>query len=144
MTPASPRLHLFAYGTLQLPDILHAVVGERWHGRAAVLDGYACYRIRGKPYPAIVVEPTGSVSGLLYSDVGAPELERLDRYEGELYERRTLGVRVDGTPLTAAVGYVLADRHRSLLSAQGWELAAFEREHLAEYLQRISLTLRAP
>ncbi|MEO8178977.1 MAG: gamma-glutamylcyclotransferase family protein [Deltaproteobacteria bacterium] len=140
---SAPRLHLFVYGTLQLPDILYAVVGARWHGRAAVLEGYARYQVRGKPYPAIVVEPTGSVSGLLYSEVGALELERLDRYEGELYERCTLGVRVGGSRLSA-VGYVLGDRHSALLSPEAWDLAAFERNHLAEYLGRISLTQRAP
>jgi gamma-glutamylcyclotransferase (GGCT)/AIG2-like uncharacterized protein YtfP len=139
----SSRLQLFVYGTLQLPDILHAVVGERWQGTAAVLDGYARYRVRGKPYPAIVAAPSGSVSGLLYSEVGALELEQLDRYEGELYERRTLGVRVGGSTLSA-FGYVLGDRHHSLLSTESWDLAAFERDHLAEYLGRISLTRRAP
>jgi gamma-glutamylcyclotransferase (GGCT)/AIG2-like uncharacterized protein YtfP len=139
----SSPVQLFVYGTLQLPDVLQAVVGERWHGRAAVLEGYARYRVQGKPYPGIIVEPAGSVSGLLYSDVGALAISRLDQYEGELYERRTLAVRVGGSTLTA-VSYVLGDRYRSLLSTEGWELATFERDHLAEYLERISLTQRAP
>jgi gamma-glutamylcyclotransferase (GGCT)/AIG2-like uncharacterized protein YtfP len=136
-------VQLFVYGTLQLPDVLQAVVGARWHGRAALLEGYARYRVDGKPYPAIVSEAAASVSGLLYGDVGALELELLDRYEGELYERRTLSVRAGGSTLSA-VGYVLGDRHRSLLSTEQWELAAFERDHLADYLERISVTRRAP
>jgi gamma-glutamylcyclotransferase (GGCT)/AIG2-like uncharacterized protein YtfP len=135
-------LQLFVYGTLQLPDILHAVVGERWHGRTALLEGYARYRMLGKPYPAIVADPTGSVLGLVYSGVSAPALESLDRYEGELYERRTLSVRV-GSSILTAVSYVLGDRHRSLLLAEDWDLAGFER-HLADYQQRISVTHRAP
>lgn len=141
--PVSSRLQLFVYGTLQLPDILHAVVGERWHGSAAVLEGYARYRVRGKPYPAIIAEPAGSVLGLLYTEVSAPAIERLDRYEGELYERRTFTVRVGSSPV-AAVGYVLGHRHRSLLSTEGWDLAAFERDELGQYLQRIAATHRAP
>ena len=134
---------LFAYGTLQLPEVLQAVLGLRWQGAPALLPGYARYRVRGKPYPAIVPEPGGNVAGLVYSGVGATELEQLDHYEGELYERRTLSVRAGGATL-AAVTYVLGDQHRALLSNESWELGAFEREHLHDYLRSISLTRRAP
>ena len=137
------ELCLFAYGTLQLPDILEAVLGLRWQGAPALLPGYARYRVRGKPYPAIVPEPGGNVAGLLYPGVRAAELEHLDRYEGELYERHALSVRVDGAT-RAAVAYVLGEQHRALLSNESWELGAFEREHLTEYLRTISGTRRAP
>jgi gamma-glutamylcyclotransferase (GGCT)/AIG2-like uncharacterized protein YtfP len=136
-------LCLFAYGTLQLPDVLEAVLGLRWQGTPALLLDFARYRVRGKPYPAIVPEPGGNVAGLVYSGVGPAELDQLDRYEGELYERRTLSVRSGGATL-AAVSYVLAEPQRALLSNESWELGAFEREHLQDYLLRISLTRRAP
>jgi gamma-glutamylcyclotransferase (GGCT)/AIG2-like uncharacterized protein YtfP len=134
---------LFAYGTLQLPEVLHAVVGRRWQGEPALLVGYARYRVRGKTYPAIVAEPAGNVAGLLYGGVDAEELALLDRYEGELYEHRTVNVRVGGGA-HPALAYVLGEQHRSLLSGDAWELGEFEREHLAGYLQQIALTRRAP
>jgi gamma-glutamylcyclotransferase (GGCT)/AIG2-like uncharacterized protein YtfP len=134
---------LFAYGTLQLADVLHAVVGQRWQGEPALLVGYGRYRLRGKPYPAIIAEPAGNVAGLLYAGVGVAELALLDSYEGDLYERRTVKVRLGGHTHSALV-YVLGEQHRSLLSSEAWELGAFEREHLAEYLERIMLTRRAP
>jgi gamma-glutamylcyclotransferase (GGCT)/AIG2-like uncharacterized protein YtfP len=139
----SAPVSLFAYGTLQLPDVLHAVVGQRWQGEPALLIGYARYRVRGKPYPAIVAEPVAQVPGLLYGGVGAEELAQLDRYEGVLYERRTLEVQV-GAGARPAVVYVLGEQHRSLLSSDAWELGDFEREQLAAYLQRIALTRCAP
>jgi hypothetical protein len=71
------------------------------------------------------------------------ELERLDDYEGELYERRSLGVWV-GAQTLQAFTYLLRREYRALLSAEPWQLADFEREHLASYLSRISLTRRAP
>jgi gamma-glutamylcyclotransferase (GGCT)/AIG2-like uncharacterized protein YtfP len=138
-----PPVSLFAYGTLQLMEVLHAVVGQRWQGQPALLVGYARYRVRGKPYPAIVAEPMAQVPGLLYRGVAAEELAWLDTYEGELYERRTVDVQV-GAAAHPAVVYVLGEQHRSLLSKDAWELAEFEREHLAEYLQRIAVTRRAP
>lgn len=140
---SAAAVSLFAYGTLQLPDVLQAVVGRRWQGEPALLVGYGRYRVRGKPYPAVIAEPAGNVAGLLYEGVGAEELALLDSYEGELYERRTVNVRV-GRDAHPAVVYVLGERHRSLLSSEAWELGEFEREHLAAYLQRIALTRRAP
>jgi gamma-glutamylcyclotransferase (GGCT)/AIG2-like uncharacterized protein YtfP len=140
---STPPVSLFAYGTLQLPDVLHAVVGRRWQGEPALLVGYSRYRVRGKPYPAIVAEPAGNVAGLLYGGVAAEELALLDSYEGELYERLTVNVRVGGAANPAVV-YVLGEQHRSLLSGDAWDLGEFAREHLTGYLQRIALTRRAP
>ena len=75
---------LFAYGTLQLPDVLQAVVGQRWRGEPALLVGYGRYRLRGKPYPAIIAEPAGNVAGLLYGGLGPGELALLDSYRTSL------------------------------------------------------------
>ena len=134
---------LFAYGTLQNAEILAQVVGRSWPSSPAVLKGYARYRVNDKPYPAIVEEPGAQVQGSLYSGVTEPELDRLDDYEGELYERCSLRVWV-GTQALDAFTYLLRREYRALLSAELWELADFEREHLAGYLSRISVTRRAP
>ena len=135
--------HLFTYGTLQNAEILAQVVGRSWPSSPAVLKGYARYRVNDKPYPAIVEEPGAQVQGSLYSGVTEPELARLDDYEGELYERCSLRVWV-GTQALDASTYLLRPEYRALLSAELWELADFEREHLAGYLSRISVTRRAP
>jgi len=134
---------LFTYGTLQNADVFAQVVGRSWLSSPARLEGYARYRVNHKPYPAIVAEPGAQVHGALYSGVTPLELERLDDYEGELYERRSLRVWV-GTQALEAFTYLLRQEYRALLSAEAWELADFEREHLASYLSRISLTRRAP
>ena len=44
---------LFVYGTLLAPELRRAVVGRALDGTPAVLDGYACYRVRRAAYPAI-------------------------------------------------------------------------------------------
>jgi len=134
---------LFTYGTLQNAAVFAAVVGRSWPSSPARLLGYARYRVNDKPYPAIVSEPGAEVHGSLYEGVTQAELEQLDDYEGALYERRSLRVWV-GTQALEAFTYLLLLEHRGLLSAQGWELADFEREQLASYLNRISVTRRAP
>jgi gamma-glutamylcyclotransferase (GGCT)/AIG2-like uncharacterized protein YtfP len=134
---------LYTYGTLQVPDIIALIVGRRLVGQPARLLGYARYRILDRVYPAIVEATSGDVPGMLYAGLDAAELQRLDDYEGEIYERRELSVLV-GAASVAACSYVLRPEHLHRLSSEPWDLADFEREHLQSYLARVSLTSRAP
>jgi gamma-glutamylcyclotransferase (GGCT)/AIG2-like uncharacterized protein YtfP len=135
--------HLYAYGTLQNRAVIALIVGRELVGHPARLAGYARYRVIDRVYPAIVAAPASEVDGVLYSDVDEREVERLDLYEGDLYERLELPVRV-GDRVVIAHCYVLRSEHGHRLSSEPWDLAAFERDHLANYLARVSLTARAP
>ena len=135
--------NFYAYGTLQEPSILERIVGRSLVGVVAVLENHARFGLINKVYPAIVAEPGGHVSGLLYAGVTAHELARLDEYEGPLYERRELSVICSGTAASAFT-YVLGERYRHLLSPDPWDFEKFRREHLSSYLERIALTSRAP
>jgi gamma-glutamylcyclotransferase (GGCT)/AIG2-like uncharacterized protein YtfP len=135
--------HLYAYGTLQVPAIVAQIVGRELVGRPARLLGYARYRVIDRPYPAIVAEPAGEVDGVVYPGLDAAELERLDTYEGELYERRALTIQVGEVSVWACT-YVLRPEHIARLSHEPWDLERFERENLASYLARIARTAQAP
>lgn len=135
--------NFYAYGTLQEPSIIALIVGRSLVGVSAVLEGHARFGLSGKVYPAIVAQPGGSVSGLLYSGLTPSELARLDEYEGPLYERKELSVMCSGAPARAFT-YVLGERHGHLLSAEPWDFERFRREQLESYLERIALTSRAP
>jgi gamma-glutamylcyclotransferase (GGCT)/AIG2-like uncharacterized protein YtfP len=142
--PSPPAFRLFAYGTLQVSEVLQAVIGgERRSSVPALLPGFRRFCVPGKPYPAIVADASGAVSGLLYDGLSMAELELLDYYEGELYERRELQVTVPSGELLAE-SYVLRQEHGALIADTGWDLGEFEREHLASYLQRLEHTRRAP
>jgi gamma-glutamylcyclotransferase (GGCT)/AIG2-like uncharacterized protein YtfP len=136
-------LHLYAYGTLQVPAIFAAIVGRELAPRPARLRGYARYRIADRPYPAIVEAPGDEVDGLVYLGLEASEIDRLDIYEGDLYERRELRVWVGAGSIDAA-SYVLRPEHAHRLSRERWDLARFEQDHLASYLARVLRTARAP
>ena len=135
--------HLYAYGTLQAASIIEHIVARSLRGVAARLEGYARYRIADRVYPAIVEAPAGEVSGMLYADLDAVELDRLDAYEGALYQRRDVSVWV-GRIATPAVTYLLRPEFRHRLSDEPWDLEAFLRDHLDEYLALVSATSRAP
>jgi gamma-glutamylcyclotransferase (GGCT)/AIG2-like uncharacterized protein YtfP len=112
-------------------------------GAPASLPGYVRYRIIDRVYPAIVAAPGWEVPGLLYSAIDADELQRLDDYEGPLYERRIVSVRGPEGALDVST-YVLRAQHGHRLSREPWDLDEFERDHLESYLERISATARAP
>ncbi len=135
--------HLYTYGTLQVPAIIGHIVGRPLAGVPARLEGYARFRVRGRVYPAIVGAAGGEVSGMLYAGLEAAELERLDFYEGELYERREVSVW-EGAVAQRAATYVLRPELRHELSDEPWDFAGFLRDHLDEYLAIVSQTSQAP
>jgi gamma-glutamylcyclotransferase (GGCT)/AIG2-like uncharacterized protein YtfP len=128
--------HLFAYGTLELAIVIEKVVGRRFEAREALLTGHARYLLARHPYPAVIEDLAGSVVGTVYFDVEAPAFARLDAYEGNLYERRELPVRV-GSAVMQAQCYVLRGEFHALLSSSPWDRQQFERQHLASYLARL-------
>lgn len=136
-------LGLFAYGTLQFPQIIAALLGRELAGVPALLREHSRFRVADRVYPAVVAAPGGEVPGVLYSGLEPADLERLDAYEGPLYER--VDVTLQTSELTvAATTYLLRAEHRHRLSAEAWDLGEFQREHLASYLALVSRTARAP
>ena len=59
------------------------------------------------------------------------ELALVDRYESDLYERRSVTVLPDGggAPREAVV-YVVPEHHRELLADRDWDPERFAQEHL--------------
>lgn len=134
---------LYVYGTLQVPAIFAQIVGRHLKAEPAILAGYARYRVQERAYPAIVEQPGAHVEGLVYGGLSSTELERLDLYEGELYERRLVTLPRAGVDMHAHA-YVLRSALRHLLSSDAWDLGAFTRDHLNDYLNQIRATSRAP
>ena len=68
-------------------DVWQRVVRGRYTSVAATLDGYRRFAVRDATYPGIVASIGSRVDGLVYADVAADDLARLDAFEGELYQR---------------------------------------------------------
>lgn len=127
---------LFTYGTLEIPSVVKRVLGRDFVGRPAVLHDYARYLVRGESYPAIREEEGSSIRGTLYDGMDSELFRRLDKYEGEEYQKRSVEVVTeDGGRHPAFVYTCSAD----LLSETPWDPDIFIRDHLTEFL-----TARAP
>ena len=128
---------LFAYGSLQIPEVLLAVTGACFPARPARLPGYASYRLVGRPYPGLRRAPGASTEGVLYTHVSAAALRRLDRFEDDFYRRETLLVSIGFGRTVHAEVYVIPSRYHARLSGQPWDLEEFRRTALRELLARL-------
>ena len=129
-------MRLFCYGTLQFPVILHEVAGVWLTGEPAVLDDYACYVVRGEVFPGIYPQPGATTSGVVYNGLGVVHLQKLDVFEGDIYERRRVCVsNAAGNPLQTWT-YVVAAQHRHRLTRETWNREEFEMEHLQHFVRR--------
>ena len=132
-----PQFHLgltvrfFAYGSLMFPEVLRAVTGCRAVGLDATLDGFGRFLVARATYPGIIPEPSAYVPGKLYSGLGAAAFRVLDRFEGEYYRRTT--VHISGAE---AETYVIHPRFQRTLTRQPWNVEAFRRHHLRNFLRR--------
>lgn len=117
-------MRLFCYGTLLFPDIMLAVIHRLPRSYPATLHDYACCRLHGHNYPAIVSETGVCTRGRVYTGLRPADLGRLDAYEGDLYQRvrlRLTGLR--GRRQCTWV-YMLKPARRHRLSSKIWIPAA--------------------
>lgn len=96
----------FFYGTLMAPPVLHRVIwgqstpptpahASLLHIRPAVLHAHQRRQVRHADYPAVLPSsPSSSVRGTLVTGLTSGDIWRLDIFEGDMYERRKVRVRV--------------------------------------------------
>ncbi|KAK7545064.1 uncharacterized protein J3D65DRAFT_611650 [Phyllosticta citribraziliensis] len=122
-SPADAFHTAFFYGTLMSPQVLHRVI----HGTTtpsalqrqvsplrtypALLPHHVRHRVRGCDYPAVLPaatptssaeEDASSVRGTLVTGLTAADLWRLDRFEGDEYERRPVDAVILGPGTSTA------------------------------------------
>jgi gamma-glutamylcyclotransferase (GGCT)/AIG2-like uncharacterized protein YtfP len=125
-------VQLFVYGTLMVPEVIRGVCDYQQPGESAVLDGYRRRVVAGEVYPAIVPDPDEQVSGRLYRGLSSRQTQLLDAFEGEMYQRRTVSLRI-AAGIVAAEAYVLRDAYIRYLSAELWSLEAFLTDGLGRF-----------
>jgi len=104
-------------------------MGRAFAPVAATLEGYARYLVKGEDYPGIIAETGATVKGLLLRGIDSKSLQRLDQYEGALYQRRQVGVEVtsgfDRGQTRKAWVYIVPVRNSSRLSSSPWDLETY-------------------
>ncbi|KAJ9639938.1 hypothetical protein H2201_007284 [Coniosporium apollinis] len=141
----------FFYGTLMAPEVLHRVC----HGshqpnsfyrslltiRPAILPHHRRHKVLHADYPAMIpcASPSASVRGTLVTGLTDGDMWRLDIFEGDEYERRTVKVEVldeKGRKVGEVEGvetYVwIAGRKE--LEDEEWDFEVFVREKMGRWI----------
>ena len=125
--------NLFAYGSLMYEQVWQALFGESFVGENATLEGYRRRRIKGDVYP-VIFPGDGSVEGILFRDLTEAIVEKLDRFEGELYRRVQVEV-LSSAAMVPAFTYVLKKSYYGVIGDR-WNRSAFESGDLSRFLSR--------
>ena len=124
--------NIFTYGSLMFADVWKPLVVGRYRSEPATLLDYRRFSVPGVSYPGIIAAPGQRVAGLLYLDVAAEDVTRLDAFEGIEYRRDALGVELADGRMVSAGTYVWLDHGR--LSDRPWLAEAFRlREFIETY-----------
>ena len=119
--------NIFTYGSLMFPAVWEQVVRGHYLSIRAVLTGHARYAIADENYPGMVARDGAAVEGILYRDVAAADVTRLDIFEGADYRRAAVRVQLpDGTE-TEAYTY-LYNLPQRLLDKE-WNVEEFDIRH---------------
>ena len=117
--------NLFAYGTLMCEDIMREISGFSFSCKSGALKGYSRYSVKGEHYPAIVAEEKGRVEGVVYFDIPISAWDRLDRFEGEMYERRLVQIGLMAGKRLFAGTYVVRPAFLDQLDRSDWDFSDF-------------------
>lgn len=118
-------INIFTYGSLMCSDIMFKVADCRSEFVEAVLRDFFRSGIRAEEYPGIVTQPGTEVSGVLYLNLPAKAIKRLDGFEGEMYSRQEVNVISDNIGLTKAMAYVFKPKYKHLLTNEPWSYSRF-------------------
>ncbi len=128
--PSRGPRNVFTYGSLMFAEVWGRVVHGAYGAVAARLVGHRRHEVRGQTYPGMIACDGAAVEGVLYLDVAADDLERLDRFEGADYRRITVSVDcADGAPRAGETYLYL--RHDLLLDAP-WKAETFAMQRFLE------------
>ena len=118
--------HLFAYGSLMCEDIMKEVAGVlSLKSVRADLAGYQRLEVRGEHYPGLVEKQEKVIEGVLYFVIPEESWRRLDAFEGEMYQRLQVEVRLEGGETAQAYTYAVREEHREKLAESEWSFDRF-------------------
>ncbi len=129
MTP-----HIFLYGPLCHPPLLHVVLGRDAATECAHLPGHVAHWANGRLYPALNAQPEAETDGLLLRDPSPEDRARLDFYMDSLALAKSV------VTVQTEAGEINAQAYQSGVEAwlpgAPWDLADWQ----ARYGQMVTAT----
>ncbi|PXX54572.1 gamma-glutamyl AIG2-like cyclotransferase [Nocardia tenerifensis] len=120
---------LFAYGTLQFPEVLEVLIDRVPSLTPTAAPGWRVAALTDRLYPGLVAAPSSVAHGVVLDDLTASEWAILDTFEDDEYDLRTISVL---DPPRTALTYVWTD----VVGQALWHPEVFIENHLPAFLAR--------
>ncbi len=121
---------LFAYGTLQFPGILSALLRRIPDHAAGTVTGWRVAALTARSYPGMVPAGQAAAAGILLTGLTLAEWRLIDIYEDDHYELRQLTL-TDGRPCWTYAWVNHAD-----VACHDWSAPGFAVRQLADFTRR--------
>ena len=125
--------HVFTYGSLMFAPVWSKLVKGSYCATKGELHRYARRCVKGEDYP-VILRADEKVQGVVYYDVNDEDMQILDDFEGEFYERITVDI-VTHTQTIQAEVYALKEAYFSIIDDKPWSEEAFEKEGIKRFLE---------
>lgn len=117
--------NLFTYGSLMCNDIMIKVAGCQADFSPARLNNFFRSNIRDREYPGITPRSGAVVAGVIYHNLSFEAIQRLDAFEGELYQRQSVEVVTERHGILKVMTYVIKPQYKDLLTDEEWSFNYF-------------------
>ncbi|MEU7138668.1 gamma-glutamylcyclotransferase family protein [Nocardia sp. NPDC046473] len=124
---AAQDYSLFAYGTLQFPEVLEVLIGRVPQRATATAPGWRVAALPGRVYPGLVPEPNALAHGVILNGLTAAEWQILDAFEDDEYDLRPIRLTDSTDP---ACTYVWT----SAATQDDWHPTRFATNHLPYFI----------
>ena len=114
-------------------DIMYEVSGYHLSHEPGILRGYSRRSVTGENFPAIIADREATVDGLIYRNIPSLVWDRLDRFEGKMYERHHVNVELNNQETLSAETYVIHPAYLNLLDQSDWDFDDFIRNGKASF-----------
>ena len=121
-----------------ISDVMCAVTTREFRFKNAILRSHARFTVKGESYPGIIPVTDAVTEGIIYFDVDELSLERLDAFEGDLYQRTPILAEIKGGEIINAETYIIKPKYRDFLSSKKWNVKEFAQKHLEAFLETYS------
>ena len=98
----------------------------------ARLQGFEVRRVSGAFYPMIVASASDDIVEVIMTAIDSGDLDRLDRFEGDDYQRIHVLAEISGQPCPVQI--YQASAH--LLAAERWDFHHWYENELVQFLSR--------
>ena len=135
-------MKLFVYGTLQFPEIIHALLGSNPEMEPAKAIGYRAAKLKDRLFPGLVKEKDSMTDGFVL-DLKEKQYEIIAEWEDEKYIEHffeSTEIEVKTAKSNKHVRAFLWNEPKIVLR-ENWNKEEFYRESLEIYIDRINAYL---